>query len=84
MINLVECQEHGLTAERDGECVRCHPCPIFNLNGSPVSLTILATIATELERWGRVQVVNAALPERPGICAFHLGEAAAKAKEPSA
>lgn len=63
------------------ECIACHPMEVVNLCGAPPSPAVIAHIATILETWGRVTVVNSAIAMHPGQAAFALGQQYEKAEQ---
>ncbi len=76
------CKEHPYSMVRDGECIACHPMDVINLNSTALTLGVLAQIASTIERWGKVQVINAALPiHGAGYASFELGEAIGRLRE---
>lgn len=45
----------------------------IDLNGTPISIALLARIVTALELYGSVRIVNAKKEDDPGLAALLLG-----------
>ena len=78
-----ECKNCGSTYSvfRDDECLECRSIETINLNSSAPTPAVMAQIAEHLERYGKVTIILSAVSERPGVCAFFLGEAYGKAEK---
>ena len=74
------CKEHPYIPVRDGECLECRPIETINLHQAAPYPGILASIATHLEMWGKVTIINSAIAEHPGFSALLLGKQFAEAE----